>query len=102
MMIAILYDNAMEVQRLWEARVAKRSGRLSRSGSVSVPMGGKDRDRLVSKLTIGGKDVVAPEMWRGAPFYYGGLHETGSPTKRDRFPAFAELRQVAQAWRGGP
>lgn len=100
---ALLEKKSLELVRLYQGRVAVKTGRLRASADVHQPfIGGKRKDRLVGKVTIAGPNVVADTLWRGAPFYYGELHEEGSPTKRDRFPGAHELREAAQQWRASP
>lgn len=96
----LLQQKSLELVRLYQARVAVKTGRLRASAEAHTPaLGGKRNDRLVGKVTIAGPQVKADRLWRGAPFYYGELHEEGSPSKRDRFPGAHELREAAQQWR---
>ncbi|AMU74056.1 Uncharacterised protein [Mycobacteroides abscessus subsp. abscessus] len=86
-----------EVVRLYAAKVAKRTGDLSRSGEVRVlPDGGHKKDRQVAIVTVGG--LLAAKTWKGAPFYYGVLHNFGSPTK-EQFQAHNDLREAVLALR---
>lgn len=87
-----LYQIGEEIVRRYEAKVAKRTGDLSRSGQVRVePGGGKKSDRQMAVVTVGG--LLAAKTWKGAPFYYGVLHNFGSPTK-EQFEAHNDLREV--------
>ncbi|SHT26687.1 MULTISPECIES: hypothetical protein [Mycobacteroides] len=86
-----------EVVRLYAAKVAKRTGDLSRSGEVRVlPGGGHKKDRQVAIVTVGGE--LAAKTWKGAPFYYGVLHNFGSPTK-EQFQAHNDLREAVLSLR---
>lgn len=83
-----------EVVARYRARVAKKTGRLMVSATASSPMGGHKHDRRIAKVTVGGE--VAVSAWKGKPFYYGTLHNFGSPTKRAQFPAHNDLKAVMQ------
>lgn len=83
-----------EVVNRYRARVAKKTGRLMVSATASTPVGGHKHDRLVSKVTVGGE--IAVSEWKGKPFYYGVLHNFGSPTKRAQFPAHDDLKAVME------
>jgi hypothetical protein len=87
-----------EVKNLYQGHVAKRSGRLASSAESHVEdAGGHDHDRMVAKVTVGGTIAVAPKPWHGEPFYYGVLHDLGSPTK-DQFQAAKDLSDVLGAF----
>lgn len=90
----LLYMLGEEAVALYRAKVAKRSGRLALSAEATVVTGGHKYDRQVAKVTVGGMQAVAPLPWKGAPFYYGVLHEHGSPRRPDDFPAAKDLREV--------
>lgn len=90
-----------EVALRYTAKVAKRTGQLAASPRVSTPIGGQKHDRLVGKVTVGGELAVAE--WHsernpnpGGEFYYGVLHNFGSPTKKARFPAHDDLKEVME------
>ncbi|SIL71932.1 hypothetical protein [Mycobacteroides abscessus] len=87
----------VEVVRLYAAKVAKRTGDLSRSGGVEVrPNMGHKADRLGCVVTVGGE--LAAKTWKGMPFYYGALHNFGSPTK-EQFQAHNDLREATLSLR---
>ena len=111
----ILHSEAIEVVRLYQARVGRKTGRLQASAEAHVAMGGQQNDRQIGKVTIADKSVVAD--WKGRPFYYGVLHEAGTdggrsgkgmgskraPRRktegRGPKPGYHELREVAEEWR---
>lgn len=95
----VLETLGQEVVLRYRSKVAKKTGKLMLSAEASTPMGGHKGDRLVAKVTVGGTTAVAEKPWRGAPFYYGVLHEHGSPTKRAQFPAAKDLAEVMQTMR---
>lgn len=78
----------------YKAKVAKKTQKLEKSATPTVVMGGHNHDRLVAKVTVGGQ--LPASKWKGKPFYYGVLHNFGSPTKRDEFPAHNDLKEVMQ------
>lgn len=79
---------------MYQAAVAKKTGRLGASSTPMVVMGGHKHDRLVAKVVVGG--TLPANTWKGKPFYYGVLHNFGSPSKRDEFPAHNDLKEVMQ------
>lgn len=83
----------------YRARVAKKTGRLMASAEASTVIGGHKHDRWVGKVTIGGSMAVS--SWKGKPFYYGVLHEHGSPRNPERFPAAKDLVDVIRSMKGG-
>lgn len=90
-----------QIGTAYSGKVAKKTGQLAASPrSEVVEAGGHDHDRMVGKVTVGGELAVAAKPWRGAPFYYGVLHNFGSPAKEAQFPAHNDLREVAKAMFG--
>lgn len=91
---ALLETVATKGALSYRGKVARRSGRLAESAHPEVSVGGHKNDRLIGKIVVAGDAVVAPEPWKGAPFYYGALHEFGDggnpPSGRD-FPAADDL-----------
>lgn len=124
----LLYVKSLELVRLYQARVGKKTGRLAESANAKVRIGGQTRDRLVGVVSINDESVRS--SWRGKPFYYGVFHEAGtdgalsggsrqengriyrggSKAARRRKadgprgpkPGYHELRSSARQWRGGP
>lgn len=95
---AFLLAGATEVKNLYQGHVAHRSGRLAASAHAEVvEAGGHEHDRMVGKVSVGGVTAVAPKPWHGQPFFYGVLHDLGSPTK-DHFQAAKDLYDVTQAY----
>lgn len=100
---AFLLTVATDVKNLYQGHVAKRTGQLAASAHAEVIAGGgHDHDRLVGSVTVGGVGAVAE--WHsvrnpnpGDEFYYGVLHDLGSPTK-DRFQAAKDLFDVTHAY----
>lgn len=104
-----LRDVVMEIKLLYQARVGVKTGKLRASASGDIRgSGGKRRDRMIGVVTIAGPEVVAPEPYKGAPFYYGVFHEEGNKGKgRSRkrkygTDGFHELREAAHHVRGTP
>ncbi len=64
-MRAIMEERANMALLLYQAQVAKRTGRLARSARAHVEIGGKDHDRWIGELIIGGG------------IDYGASHEFG-------------------------
>lgn len=103
----VIRKKAVELVRLYEARVGKKTGQLRDSAEVSIRIGGKRRDRIIGVVSVGGAGVVAE--WKGKPFYYGVYHEQGTlnskrakrRTRRLPRPGYYELREAAHFWRGG-
>lgn len=103
----LLDTKAMELKIAYQQRVGVKTGKLRASAKVHVgAQGGKRRDRRIGKLTIANKSVVAPEPYKGKPFYYGVFHEEGNKgkgRKRKRkygTDGYHELREVAHEMRG--
>lgn len=103
----LLERKALEVVRLYQARVGKKTGRLADSASSHpAAIGGHHNDRLIGKVTVADSTVVSE--WKGQPFYYGEFHEEGTKKKgrkrRRKYgrEGYHELRQVAHELRGSP
>lgn len=102
---ALLQTKSLEVVRLYQARVGKKTGRLAASADSQVRIGGKANDRIIGVVTIADDTVVSE--WKGKPFYYGEYHEEGTlrskrakrRTRRGPRKGYHELREVAQEWR---
>ena len=105
---AELADHANRLKALYQMRVGVKTGKLKASAQAYTTVGGRLNDRLVGKVTIADQSVVAPEPYKGAPFYYGVFHEEGNKGKgRSRkrkygTEGYHELRQVAHQMRGTP
>lgn len=104
MLAPLLYEKGLEVVRLYQARVGKKTRRLRDSAASHPPeIGGRNNDRFIGKVTVGGETTVTP--WKGGEFNYGEYHEEGTrKTGRRRRTVtgrdgYHELRQVAQEWR---
>ena len=82
----------------YKAVVAKRTGKLAASAVGTVIQGDHKHDRWCAHVTAGGE--LAASTWRGQPFYYGVLHEFGSPTKRDRFHPADDFEKVMATMKG--
>jgi hypothetical protein len=103
----LLSNEALNVVRLYQSRVGKKTGRLMASAEANIRVGGHANDRNIAAVTIADENVVAD--WKGKPFYYGEFHEEGTlnskRAKRRKSearapkPGYHELRQVAQEWR---
>lgn len=94
----ILESKIQQINLLYRAKVAKRTGDLSRSGQITVQVEKvkKGQQRLVAKLTVGGDRAVGE--WNGEPFPYGVLHEHGAKgAKRSRFPAAKDLQEIVKS-----
>ena len=94
---ALLYSEAQEIVRLYQAIVAKRTGRLGASADASVGVGGRKNDRLVGRVTV------------GTGLEYGVLHEIGPKTSglpplhgapQSRHRAHRELAEAVAIWKG--
>lgn len=103
----ILDTEAMKLKIAYQARVGVKTGKLRASAQVHPgAQGGHKRDRRIGKLTIANPSVVAPEPYKGAPFYYGVFHEEGNKGKGRKkkrkygTDGFHELREVANEMRG--
>lgn len=103
-----LRSKSLELARLYQARVGKKTGRLMASTDVGVRIGGHNKDRLIGYVTIADQSVVSD--WKGKPFYYGEYHEEGTIRskrakrrkaggRRGPRKGYHELREVAQEWR---
>lgn len=108
---SLLELKALEVVRLYQARVGKKTGKLAASAEgFTRAGGGHKRDRLVGVVTVADETVAS--TWKGKPFYYGEYHEEGTLNSKrasrrkgaSRLPrrGYHELRQVAQEWRSAP
>lgn len=84
---SLLQGHADEVATLYRGIVAKRTGNLAASATAYVTVGGKRRDRLIGKVTV------------GAELDYGALHEFGSKTNPDRRAA-KDLAEAVEIWKG--
>lgn len=90
---------SLDVQLLYQGLVNVKSGQLKASAHAQVVSGaGHKHDRLAGKVTVGGEDAVGE--WRGKPFYYGVLHDLGSPAKSGQFPAYQDLYDALAAYAG--
>lgn len=105
----LLNVKATELKIAYQARVGVKTGKLRASAKVHPEaMGGHRHDRMIGKLTIANESVVAPQPYKGAPFYYGVFHEEGNKGKgRSRkrkygTEGYHELREVAHEMRGTP
>lgn len=112
----ILQAEGLQVVRLYQARVGRKTGRLMASAEAWVEIGGHENDRQIGKVTIADSSVAGD--WKGKPFYYGVFHESGTDggrsgrgrgskrakrrktESRGPKPGYHELREVAQEWRG--
>jgi len=103
-----LRAKSLEIVRLYQARVGKKTGRLAASAEAGVRIGGKYKDRVIGFVTIADETVAS--TWKGQPFYYGEYHEEGTMRSRrakrrkadgPRGPrrGYHELREVANEWR---
>lgn len=82
-----------KVGLLYSAKVAQKTGQLSRSPKVSVERGGHRNDRMVLEVAVGGSR--AKSLFKGKPFYYGVLHDLGaSKAKKEQYPGAKDLREV--------
>ena len=97
-----------EMVTLYKSTVGVKSGRLRASAQAGIRgSGGKKRDRMIGVDTIAGPRVVAPEPYKGKPFYYGVFHEEGNKKKgRAKKRKYGtdgahELRETAILMRGG-
>lgn len=103
----LLDTKALQLKIAYQQRVGVKTGKLRASAKVhSGAMGGKNHDRRIGKLTIANKSVVAPEPYKGRPFYYGVFHEEGNKgkgrSKKRKYgtEGYHELREVAHEMRG--
>lgn len=83
---------AGKVKDLYQARVAKRSGRLADSAHVQIERGGVRNDRWTAKVVVGGDYVRNPKDG----FTYAALHEFGSPKNRTEFPPAHDLKSIVE------
>lgn len=101
-----LYVESLQLLRMYQARVGRKTGKLRASAKAQTTRGGKGMDRTIGKVTIAGPSVVAPELYKGSPFYYGVYHEVGnkgrgrSRKRKYGTEGYEELRQSAQWLRG--
>jgi hypothetical protein len=103
-----LMSVGLQLVTLYQSTVGVKSGRLRASARAGVRgSGGKKRDRMIGVVTIADASVVAPEPYKGRPFYYGVFHEEGNKKKgRAKKRKYGtdgahELRQAAIQMRGG-
>lgn len=98
---SILQTEADRVKNLYQAKVAKKTGRLAASASAHVESRSviKGQDRLVGVVTVGG--TLPAGVWDspknpnpGKAFYYGVLHEFGTPDHVH--PAAKDLQAVVR------
>lgn len=83
-MRAMVFERAEIAQAIYRDVVAKRTGRLARSARAETIIGGRNKDRWVGVLTVGGTE---------AP--YGLPHEYGSDDGNTQVRAAAhDLNQV--------
>lgn len=100
----ILSAKAVELVRLYQARVGKKTGRLAASAAAQLRVGGHANDRIIAAVTIA--DDTTQSTWKGQPFYYGEYHEEGTKKKGRNYRSvngrrgYHELRQVANEMRG--
>lgn len=101
-----LYVESLQLLRIYQARVGRKTGRLRASAKAQTTRGGQKMDRTIGKVTIAGPTVVAPEPYKGKPFYYGVYHEVGnkgrgrSRKRKYGTEGYEELRQSAYWLRG--
>lgn len=101
-----LYVESLQLVRIYQARVGRKTGKLRASAKAQTARGGKNMDRTIGKVTIAGPAVVAPEPYKGKPFYYGVYHEVGnkgrgrSRKRKYGTDGYEELRQSAYWLRG--
>lgn len=75
----LLHNLGVEVVRLYQSKAASRSGKLKNSAYSHVPnVGGRNDDRLVGKVTVGGPSVVT--YWSG----YSSMGEYNPATKKTK------------------
>lgn len=103
----LLNLKATQLKIAYQQRVGVKTRKLLASAKVHPEArGGHRRDRPIGKLTIANESVVAPEPYRGTPFYYGVFHEEGNKGKgRSKKRKYGtdgahELREVANEMRG--
>lgn len=71
-MFALVRERTEIARTRWQAIVAKKTGRLSRTSRVRVAIGGYKHDRPVGTLTV------------GEGVRYGASHQYGHFTRRNR------------------
>ena len=81
-MRSLVREGAEQVESIYRATVAKRTGRLSRETRVETYIGGTKNDRWCARLIA------------GAP--YAASHEFGTAQQHSA----NELRAALNAWRG--
>ena len=82
----IVSERAHMAQMLYQAQVAKRTGRLAKSADAHTEVGGKRHDRWIGELTIGGMGVD-----------YAASHEFGTSANNG---AAHDLNQVLSELEG--
>lgn len=104
MLNGILSEKCVDLVRMYQARVGKKTGRLAASAAAQLRIGGHDKDRIIGAVTIADDSVQS--TWRGQPFYYGEYHEEGTRKKGRNYRSvngrrgYHELREVANEMRG--
>lgn len=94
---AFLGIAAEGVLNLYKGLVHVKTGQLQSKAYAYVEASGK-LGRLIGKVVIP-DDVVAPEPWHGAPFYYGVLHDEGAgQAKKGRLPGADDLYDALQMY----
>jgi len=100
----ILRDKAVELVRMYQARVGKKTRKLHDSAAAELRRGGHNSDRIIAAVTIADESVQS--TWKGQPFYYGEYHEEGTKKKGRNYRSvngrrgYHELREVANEMRG--
>lgn len=76
---AKMEELANTAKMLYQARVAKRSGRLAASARAHVEVGGKNHDRWIAELTIGGTGAAGTVDY-ALPHEFGVKRDVEGPT----------------------
>ena len=82
-----MHGHAEEIANLYRGVVAKRTGKLAASATASTEVGGKRKDRVIGKVTV------------GTGLEYAALHEFGSKSNPNR-QAARDLAEAAAIWKG--
>ena len=85
----IVSERANMAQMLYQATVAKRTGRLARSANAHTEIGGKRNDRWIGELTVGGAGSMGVVE-------YAAAHEFGTANS----DAAHDLNQVLSELEG--
>lgn len=97
----LLHVQAVKAMNLYQAKVHKKTGRLAASAHAYTESREviKGQRRLVGVMTVGGTLPVG--KWNskrnpnpGKEFYYGALHEFGTPS--GKHPAADDLQAVVR------